>query len=147
MYNNIALLIGNEIGDYLFQNNKMALNKALSGIKGDIWCGIHCSVYALCVSICVLLGGWRFVEEVSLFDNFILAWIIAFVTHYPIDRTAFGNKWMEFFGVTGFKDSKSLTNIDGGINYRPLFVPLLYIKVDNTLHLVLMWILYSYFGT
>ena len=145
MYNNIALLVGHLIGDYLFQNDKMAINKSKPSFTGHLWCCLHCTIYAICVGICVWLGGWRSNGDLGAY---ITAFMIAWVTHYPIDRWGFGWKWMKFFRMSAFKDSDGTYSgtLDVVINKRQYFIAPVYIAVDNTLHLVLMWILLSYYG-
>jgi len=126
MYNHIALLIGHVVGDYLFQNDWMAKNKGNKGWRGHWICCLHCSVYAVMVAAAVVLGGWRYAEHGVLYSLWI-AWMIGWVTHYPIDRWALSMKWMKFYGQT---------------REGPFF-PCVYIGVDNGAHLILMWILFS----
>lgn len=136
MYNNIALLIGHIVGDYLFQNDFMAKNKGLPGIRGHLICILHCSIYATIVAAAVLLGGWRHISRFDddgphgLVTSYCMAWVVAWLTHFPIDRFGLSKKWMEFFGQT----------LEGP------FMPCVYIGVDNGAHLLLMWVLFSVLG-
>jgi len=153
MYNNVALLIGHLIGDYLFQNDGMAVNKSKPSFMGSLWCHLHCMIYAICVGLCVWLGGWRFHWQPDL--SYMMAFLIAWVTHFPIDRWGLGWKWMKFFKMSEFKDIDgavgpgekiSIPYVAVKIDKRQYFIAPVYIAVDNTLHLVLMWILLSLCG-
>jgi len=163
MYNSIALLLGHLVGDYFFQSDKMALEKSQRGDLGKYYCRLHCFIYSLCVALFVVVDGWRsYMVEGSVLSKFFLnlfvAFIIAYITHYPIDRTSFAWKWMKKFksiqfqdtdgyAVMGHDDKGNPTGIpDIRINKRQYFVAPVYIAVDNTMHLVLMWMLFSLLG-
>lgn len=137
MYSSIALFIGHEVGDYLFQNDKMALLKSQKGEHGCDWCLFHCFVYALCVMGFVVGGGWR-TNDLSLANSLLTSFFVAFLTHFWIDRHSFGWTWMKWIGQSKFDDNPW--------NKRNYFVGPVYIKVDNTMHLVLMWLLFSWLG-
>ena len=73
------LLIAHLVGDYLFQNRWMALNK-----HKNAWvCALHSAIYALSV---VFICGW--------FD-----WrgVILALTHYCIDYLCVGARWRQFY--------------------------------------------------
>jgi hypothetical protein len=72
----ISALVGHLVGDYLLQNDWMALNK-----KRDSWpCLIHCSIWTACV---VGFAQWPLWTIVPLF-----------VTHFIQDRTQIIKFWM-----------------------------------------------------
>jgi len=156
MYSSIALLLGHMVGDYWFQSDKMALNKSEKGIKGDEWCLLHCIIYSACVAVFVVFGGWEFVFCDSVYwwktilGSLIFSFLIAFITHYPIDRTSFAHRWMKWFGTIDFEKATPITNaplppaLSG--NVRTFFVAPIYVAIDNSMHLVLMWILFSVLG-
>lgn len=62
-------LIGHLIGDYLLQNDWMALNKKRSSFA----CGVHCLLWTLAVMACALWPLWTFVP--------------LFIGHFVQDRT------------------------------------------------------------
>ena len=97
MYNSIALIVGHLIGDYVLQNDWMAVNKPQRGWKGRGACMLHCVIYSFCIALCVCLDGWKAVAD---WPTFWTAVGIAFVTHYPIDRWGLTGQWMAFFGQT-----------------------------------------------
>lgn len=76
------LLIGHLIGDYLFQTNWMAMNKA----KKWIPLLVHSCVYTLCVSIVAYFGFGGLSP---------LAIAFIFVGHVFLDRRTFVAWWAE----------------------------------------------------
>jgi len=120
-----AVLLGHLVGDYLFQNDWMARNKIRNDWTGWGACLTHCVIYANIVAwfVALMVTG----AGVPLY---VLA-IIAFLTHFPIDKWSLGKKWMKIFGQT--MDMKASP-----------FVPLVYVAVDNTMHILLMMLAYGY---
>jgi len=157
MYNNIALLIGHMVGDYLLQNNYLSVNKSKPGLFGAAICFLHSSIYALCVTTAVLLGGWRGSLSSHMSFSWAVAYLIVLVCHYPIDRWGLAGKWTKFFGQTQPDDLEHITlgELQPGyedkgrlyVGLRQYFWAPVYICVDNTMHLVLMWILLSLLGS
>ena len=123
------LIVGHLIGDYIVQNDWMALNKKKPGLAGTIPCLIHCFWYSMAVS---LIGAMNSNATVRCY-----LFLIAFVTHYPIDRTNVVERWMELFGQTTFK-TVELIEDEKLRAARKQFVPLVYVGVDNSVHLLLM---------
>lgn len=160
MYNHIALFIGHLVGDYFLQNDWMATKKSEKTRKGMVACDVHCFLYSCSVTAAVVLGGWRVtvVPELQFMLSIVVAMLIAYITHYPIDRVGLAGKWMQFYGSTLFKvkdghcsasmceDGQKSGMLDVTINKRQYFVAPVYIVVDNTMHIVLMWILFSVCG-
>lgn len=120
-----ALLVGHLLGDYVFQNSWMAKNKSAKSWLGLFACIVHCLIYSCLISAMVYFGGWRFDGPTVL-----VAFIAAFVTHFPIDRDSLGKYWMKFFG----QDTEGP------------FAPIVYVGVDNGIHLALMFIFFSRCG-
>lgn len=77
-------LIAHLIGDYLLQNDWMALNKK----QKSLHCAVHVSIYTLCI--------WAFTSWP------IWALLIVWITHFIQDRTQIINKYMEFIGQKRF---------------------------------------------
>jgi len=157
MYNHIALLIGHLIGDYVLQNDWMACRKTQRNFAGAVACDIHSFVYAVSVTFCVILSGW----EVTVLPGFeaitspTAALLIAYVTHYPIDRLSLGAVWGKLIRQTKLMDQVYVhtepKNPEWGSavelrTVRGLYAPIVQIAVDNTMHLFLMWILFSVCG-
>lgn len=146
MYNNIALLVGHMVGDYLFQNHWMAVHKSALGWRGTWPCFVHCTLYSLAVAFCVGAGGWT--PDNPNLPAFWMILGIAFVTHYPIDRLGLAGTWMRTLRQTQLDDVAEVdsTGEIERFHVRGLFWAPVYIVVDNTLHLVLMWVALSWLG-
>jgi len=59
------------IGDYIIQNDWMALNKKKKSWKGELACQTHCILYALPF---LFIGSWKAV-------------FVIYLSHYILDRT------------------------------------------------------------
>lgn len=118
-----GLLIGHLVGDYLLQSDWMAKGKSQPGIRGDNICLLHCFIYSLAVTLAVILDGWR-IPSVELWRSIGAVFVIASASHYPIDRWSLAKKWMGFYGQT----------TEGP------FAPLVYVAVDNGVHLTLTYV-------
>lgn len=80
----MAWLIGHLIGDYLLQNDWMAVNK-----KKRTWpCLVHVLLYTAAIGLLTWWPWW--------------ALLIVAVTHFIQDRTAIINWWMRFNRQTYF---------------------------------------------
>lgn len=153
MYNNLALLIGHLLGDYVFQTEFMAVNKSKKGMDGFSPCMAHCIVYSFCVAFCVLMGGWRTVfytmasPESKFALSLFVAMLVVFITHYPIDRYGLASKWLRTIGQSDFESVKISPNLtDEEKVLRRYFIAPVYMVVDNTLHIFLMWLVFSFLG-
>jgi hypothetical protein len=113
----IELLLGHLVGDYLLQTNKMATTKKDKGIYGFLACFIHCLLYTL--AICVFVGYWSW-----------LGIALVFLSHWIVDRY----KWLhyihtKFYGRPGCGEDSPIGTF-------------VYIAMDNTIHLVLIYLIY-----
>jgi hypothetical protein len=126
------LILGHLVGDYVFQNTWMAMNKSGSSFK----CFIHCLIYT--ASVCLIMFDFR------------ISWIVlVFLSHYFIDRYSLADKWLYFFKSRSLKDflANGEKNIPEGDNkwkwnyygLRAGFTSFVYIATDNTFHLLLMY--------
>lgn len=134
------LLLGHLAGDYLLQNEFMAMNKSKNTWIGWLAAFIHCILY----TFAVCLFTW----------NFQLIWIIAvFLSHFPIDKFGLADKYMRYIKRSGLKDyinhvvegmtprdvldnpmyftGEQYNNLTGG------FRAVVYTITDNTMHLIL----------
>lgn len=126
----IQALLGHLVGDYLLQTKKMALKKSQKGLTGVFWCLFHCLVYTF--SVCLFL--WTL-------DPLIIA--LVFISHYPIDRLSLAGKWLKLIGSRDFIAAHYSSD-----EYKDLdvaFSCLVYAVADNTLHLVLLWLITKLF--
>lgn len=81
----VEAVIGHLVGDYILQNDWMALNKKQSSFH----CFVHCAIWTACVC---LFGGFG-----------IVAAAILFVTHFIQDRTSIISWWMDLIGQKQFR--------------------------------------------
>ena len=111
------------IGDYIFQNDDMALTKKEAGLKGFLYCAIHCMVYAS-------------------FFFFITNWLAVFliaITHFIIDR------WNLVGHMIRIKNFRDTTENFGHRPDRPVFVTVwLYIIQDNVIHVTVNYLILKY---
>lgn len=102
-------------GDYLVQNDWMALNKKKWTLTGELACNVHCMTYSL---LFLPFTTWQ-------------GFVMIYLAHYVIDR---------FEAVDWFiaiKNGTWSTDNFGFSPARPTFVTLwLYIIADNTFHLL-----------
>jgi len=130
------MLLGHLCGDYLFQNEWMAMNKSKNTLKGWIAAILHCLLYTF--AVCLFM--W----------NFQPIWIIAvFFSHFFIDKFGLAEKYMKYIKRSGLKDyidsvdhQYTKTWIDTSEGQRMLtggFRAFVYAVTDNTMHLILMW--------
>jgi hypothetical protein len=158
-----GLFLGHLAGDYLFQNQWMALNKSKNTLNGWMAALIHCVLYTF--AVCLFM--W----------NFDPIWIIAvFLTHFPIDKFSLTDKYLHYIKGRSLKDYVKKDNIvnisargigspneDGLIDEYQLlgfetvqkppinrydvlegsFAAVVYTVTDNTMHLILMWGAYN----
>ena len=118
-----GIVLGHLVGDYFFQNKKMALSKTKKGLNGAFWCLLHSSLYSSMV--CLFL--WKA-------DLVLLALII--LSHYPIDRWSLAEKWLKIIGGRNLRDAYQSKE-----EYREFdigFSCVVYTIVDNTMHLLLL---------
>ena len=116
----MELLLLHLCGDYLLQNDWMAVNKT----KRHLPAFIHALIYSL--PFLVLHPSWA-------------AWLVIFVTHFLIDRFRLAKYWVVFVnrvedpGPFGYDKSKP--------DYMAFW---LLIIVDNAIHLLINFLALKY---
>ena len=161
MYNNLALIFGHLVGDYFFQSADMGINKDKPGHIGNYCCVKHCIVYSFWITVFVLIGGWRLGDSLlELMGAFAIpiqlspviystavVFVIGFITHYPIDRYSLAKYWIKMIKQSNFDNTPLFPRGNNKrINYRSLFIPIIYVVIDNGFHLILMWLFLSMLG-
>ena len=124
------LVLGHLVGDYLLQNNWMALGKTKSG-----WiCVAHCAVYVVSMTVIT----WPIIHG--------LQWsLFIYATHYPIDRLSLAEKWMTLIRSRSCREymETGRSRIGGAINASEAlqggFTAFVYVVNDNAMHLLLMY--------
>lgn len=111
------------IGDYLVQNDWMALNKKKLTWKGELACQLHCITYSLPFAF---IGSWWAVLAI-------------YASHYAIDRTNIVAWYLAVKnGVWNIKNF-------GFSEERPMFITVwLFIIVDNIFHLICNYLALKY---
>ncbi len=118
------MLIGHLVGDYLLQNDWMAANKTRSSFV----CAVHAVLWTAAVCFFAATYPWLDSSPPLGWCSYVaIAWL--FGTHFVIDRFRLAAKAMDHTGQTAFKT-----------NMAPWSV----IVVDNTWHLVTIWIAYVF---
>jgi hypothetical protein len=115
------LILGHILGDYFFQTHWMATNKTKSDLIGYISCFIHCSIYTTCIISCL----WFVIPS----NYLILSFIGIFISHWFIDKYSLAYKYMQW---------------KGGPDFTNPFAPIIYVMIDNTSHIVLMYAFLRY---
>ena len=134
------LLLGHLVGDYLLQNQWMAMNKSKNTLQGWIAATVHCILYTL--AVCLFM--W----------NFDWYWmLIVFLSHFPIDKFMLAEKYLHFIKGKDLKDYVKKDQYYNNLKYQSLpkrelnrydmleggFSSVVYTVTDNTIHLTLMW--------
>ncbi len=115
MQNTLTLaIIGHLVGDYLLQNDWMALNKK----KHTLHCAVHCTLWTL--AVCAFTGWWM-----------PLAIAVLWVTHFAQDRTQIILYWM-----TKINRQPKFA--------EPPMSPWSIIVVDNVWHIVALWVVWRF---
>jgi hypothetical protein len=120
------ILLGHLVGDYLLQSKAMAIKKSERTFRGQMYCLAHCLIYTATVCLFLKKKSWRWLTMI-------------FLTHWPIDRWSLASKWLwmirgrDVIAAFQSKDEYALIDL--------IFSCLVYATTDNTMHLLLMWLL------
>lgn len=127
-----AIVLGHLTADYLLQSKKMAKLKSSPSFIGFGWCLAHCLIYTACIGL--FSTDWN--------PIFL---VLVFLSHYPIDRYSLANKWLK---VIGGRDilSENQAEEDEFQKINVAFACLVYAVADNTLHLILLWLIANYYA-
>lgn len=121
----ILQFVGHRIGDYLFQTNDQAINKA----KDGVYRVRHCISYSLTVASMIL-----FVFE---WDKAVIVFGLTFLEHMWIDSRTPVIKWKNFI------ERKLAKNNDFEVDSLPFFV---LIEIDHSIHILRIFIISLLFG-
>lgn len=130
----VNLIIGHFVGDYLLQNQWMALTKSRPGRQGDIACTAHVMLYTLSVA------SWA-----DVWSPWFLAAV--FIPHWIIDRWSVGNLILTF--KNGYGLMETWKHDEGTLEmqiWKLAFAAPIYIMNDNTLHFVCLAITAAIWG-
>lgn len=122
------MLLGHLTGDYLMQTDVQARYKSKRGIQGHLVCLIHCWVYASTVMLFVV-ASTRDPLSIPLM-RLAQMFLMIMLTHYPIDRWSLARWWLSSIGRR--PPGPTIHDAMDGVYW------LVYVVVDNTMHLLLM---------
>jgi hypothetical protein len=111
----ILAIIGHLVGDYILQNDWMALNKKSK--TGAFNCWVHCMIWTFSV---VSFAGWWHCGVVG----------VLFLTHWIQDRTNIIAWWMDLIGQKQFRTGAC--------------APWSIIVVDNVWHIITIWAVWKF---
>jgi len=128
------MVLGHFIGDYLLQPKDMAMMKTKNTFYGWMMCILHCFLYTVCV--CLMM------------QIFTPIWVaIVFFSHFFIDKFSLGEHWLRIIGGRSLKstvEEYSDQSVDEVVRvYGVSFSSLVYTIVDNTWHILLMYVGYK----
>ncbi len=141
------LLLGHFVGDFVFQNDWMAKNKKEIGVA----CITHCTIYTSIILLFLYFGG---------ITPSILLFLYIYVSHYILDGTNLVSRWMKFYNIRSWDTNLprttrhinkafSIDNVEWtkGMSasqiVNTIFGSFIYIVIDNTLHILMMYIIIS----
>lgn len=110
----VLAIIGHLVGDYLLQNDWMAMKK-----KSNPMVAV-CHAYIWTASV-TLFSGWLLIPE----GRGAFVALALLVTHFFQDHTMIVQRWMRFIGQEEFS--------------KPPLAPWSVIVVDNVWHIVTLW--------
>lgn len=119
----LLAIIGHLVGDYLLQNDWMALNKKKPGLNGVAACALHTSLWTS--SVCTFAGWWQIG-----YGPESAPYLVLWLAHYWQDRTGVVVWWMR-------------TIRQGAFATGPC-APWSIIVVDNVWHIVSLWAVWRF---
>lgn len=122
----ILALLGHLVGDYILQSQWMAFTKSKKGVQGILACTIHVLIYTASVAL--------FLKTTNLL---ILGLI--FIPHWIIDRWSLGELWLRLIKGRTYKE---ILTLEPGLerDFKIAFYAPVYMVVDNTLHILSLWL-------
>jgi hypothetical protein len=116
----LLAIIGHLVGDYLLQNDWMALNKKKAGAMGFLACLIHATAWAC--AVCNFAGWTR---------DHPMPFVVLLIVHFWQDRTGVVVWWMT-------KVNRQQQFVSGPC------APWSVIVVDNVWHIVSLWAVWRF---
>lgn len=126
--------LGHFVGDYLLQNQWMALGKSFPGMRGHIACTVHVTLYTLAIALFTQLWNPMFLAAVFiphwLIDRWGLAWYLINARN-PVPHTKLWDRGPVCAQAPSDQVERNVWKI--------AFAAPVYILTDNTLHWVCLW--------
>ena len=124
-----TIILGHLVGDYFLQNDWMALSKGKYNGLGWFTCFVHCILYTF--AMCFIT--W----------NFDYSWVaLVFFSHFIPDKFGLSEKYLQLIrgrSIVYFFRSPENYVYTPYIGLRCGFTSFVYIVVDNTMHLLLLY--------
>ncbi len=120
------IILGHVIGDYILQPRIMANKKGSQSVEGYLWCFLHCMIYTM--SVCCVLK-----------DTTPLTLFIIFNSHFWIDKFSMAKYWMIILNGKDYVKLFSKTPDNHIDLLEMIFGSFVYIVIDNSFHILLMW--------
>jgi len=134
------LLLGHLVGDYLFQNDWMALNKK----RRLMPCLVHCAFYTFCVGIFL----WPLTRELGWLQWWCCYQLI-FLSHILLDGTGLIEWWFRLIRGRAFArvnlPTPGLCASPDAHTARLIYTCIVQTVADNTIHLALMFFIVNSF--
>lgn len=147
----VGMLLGHLMGDYVLQNDWIALNKK----ENTFICWLHCCIYTVCVCLGLVLFD---LPQLANIFMYMMLFLGIFLSHVILDYTHLVDKWMKFYGIRSWNSCVPMRLNNAGDEVldwnEPLtakqvvstaFGAFIYIAVDNTMHLIMMVTFIKYF--
>lgn len=125
----VLSMVGHFVGDYLLQNQWMAIGKSMKGKPGHIACTVHVLLYTLAVALITGLWNPLFLAAVA-------------IPHWLIDRWSLAKYLLKFkngYGLTEVWEKAPLCaaphpdKLEANV-WKVSFAAPVYIMNDNTIH-------------
>lgn len=137
----VGAWLGHFVGDYVLQNQWMALGKTHEGMKGHIACTVHVTLYTL--AVLHFSGVWSLPFAAAVF-----------IPHWIIDRYGLAWYWLDFKNGFSHKDlwekgpvcAQPPKDLAERNSWKVSFAAPVYIFNDNTFHWVCLWYAVKWLG-
>lgn len=135
----VKALLGHMIGDYLWQNQWMAIGKSQPGWRGHLACTVHVIAYTIAVMLATGLYTWPMFLGVA-------------IPHWIIDRWSLGKKWinlknsvpMDEIWERGPVCAQAPPDLMQRNVWKLAFAAPVYIANDNTMHFICLYYLLNH---
>lgn len=123
------LILGHCFGDFVFQNNWMALNKERKFLPVFF----HCLIYTVCVcGFCMIVNP--------------VIWALVFLSHFVLDGTKAIDVWLDIIYGRSYYATECLCEreeVEFKKYYHRANSALVHCAADNTIHLFLLYVIFS----
>ena len=130
------MLLGHLVGDYILQNNYMALNKKTSTFAGIV----HCLIWSCSVIL--------FMPEI--WGKLHILFLPIFLSHYVLDTSSFVDSFLDMIGGRSYKSAEAYCAREDIPEFKKAYMrsytAIVQTVADNTLHLVMLYGIFKFYG-